>query len=256
MEENRDVAINMERVNKVFKIRDRPTSTIRDGLTGLFNLNPYHIIHALKDINLKIYRGEFFGIIGRNGSGKSTLLNVMTGAYPPDKGGISAINGKFIRLSLGMGFNPELSARQNIYTNASILGLTFKEIGASFDKIMDFSELHEFVDTKVKYFSKGMKSRLAFAIAIHAKADILLMDEFFGGVGDSEFNQKCKQVFQRTFIDGRTIVHVSHKMNIMKKYCSRVLWLANGEVMALGKPEEVIKAYKASRPQKEVVPDS
>jgi ABC-2 type transport system ATP-binding protein len=239
-----ETVIRLVNASKTFVIRDKSSNTIRDGIMSLFKYNPKRRIKAVQNIDLEIKKGEFFGVIGRNGSGKSTLLNLMTKAYPVDKGGSAEINGRFITLTLGMGFNSELTTRQNIYTNASILGLTFRQIGEVFDFILDFAELHDFVDTKIKYFSKGMVSRLSFAIALHAKADIFLMDEFFGGVGDTRFNKKCKAVFKRSFIDGRTIVHVSHKMGPIVKHCDRVLLLNKGKMVQLGKPEEVIKTYK------------
>lgn len=241
--EHSNIAIKLENVSKTFRIRDKETDTIRDGLFSFFLPNPIREIKAVQNISVEIPKGEFFGIIGKNGSGKSTLINLMTGAYPPDKGGKVHMNGKYIRLSLGMGFNPELTARQNIYTNASILGISFKEIGKRFDEILDFAELHDFVNTKVKYFSKGMKSRLSFAIALHADADIFLMDEFFGGVGDKQFNKKCREVFKKSFVDGRTIIHVSHQMKNITRFCSRVLLLDKGKPVILGTPEEVIKTY-------------
>lgn len=243
MEKQDNMVIRLENVSKTFHIRDKETDTIRDGLAGLFTRNPKREIKAVDNISIEIPKGEFFGIIGPNGSGKSTLINLMTGAYPPDKGGKVEMNGRFIRLSLGMGFNPELTARQNIYTNASILGVSFKEIGKRFEEILDFSELHDFVNTKVKYFSKGMKSRLQFAIALHADADIFLMDEFFGGVGDKRFNQKCRAVFKKSFVDGRTIILVSHQMRNIKKFCNRVLLLDKGIPVMLGPPDEVIDRY-------------
>ena len=148
-----------------------------------------------------------------------------------------------MRLSLGLGFNPELTARQNIYTNASIMGLSFKRIGEEFHNIIRFAEIEDFVDTQIKYFSSGMITRLSFSIALHAQADIFLMDEFFGGVGDVKFQQKSIEVFNNAFVDGRTIIHVSHNMKTIKEHCNRVLLLDKGEVIALGNPDEVINEY-------------
>jgi len=162
----------------------------------------------------------------------------------PDKGGKSSIRGKYMRLSLGMGFNIEFTAKQNIYINASILGLTRKEIDQRFNEIIEFSELEEFVETKIKFFSQGMRSRLSFAIALHAETDILLMDEFFGGVGDEKFKEKANEVFQKSFIEGRTIVHVSHSLKTIAEHCDRVLLLHKGEQIMIGKPEEVIAKYR------------
>lgn len=237
------IAIRLENVSKTFTIRDRNTDSVRDKVFNLFNPTNKRVIRAVKNISLEIKKGEFFGVIGRNGCGKSTLLQLMAGVYPPDKGGKSAINGRFIRLSLGLGFNKELTARENIYINASILGLSLKRIGKKFDEIIEMSELSEFVDTKIKYFSRGMRSKLAFAIAIHAEADILLMDEFFGGVGDERFKKKSDEIFKRTFLDGRTIVHVSHNLETIRQYCDRVILLDKGRCIALGTPDDILDIY-------------
>lgn len=241
---DQQVVIRLENVSKTFTIRDRDEQTIRGRLASLLSPSSKRKIEALKNVNLEVKRGEFIGIIGRNGSGKSTLLHLMTGAYPPDRGGKSSIHGRYMRLSLGLGFNKELTARQNIYINASIMGLTFREIDRKFDEIIDFAELQEFKDSKIKYFSKGMRSRLSFAIALHAEADIFLMDEFFGGVGDERFKRKAEAVFDRSFIEGRTIVHVSHSLATIRKYCHRVVLMEKGAVAAIGKPDEVIAVYK------------
>lgn len=243
MNASEDYAIFLRNASKTFYIQDIPMLSIRDYVMNIFKPNKKRAIRALQNINLDVRPGEFLGVIGRNGSGKSTLLHVITGAYPVDKGGEVITRGNFIRLSLGIGFDYELSARENIYINASILGLPIAQIDKKFDDIIEFSELHDFVDTRVKYFSSGMVSRLAFAVALHAEADIFLMDEYFGGVGDEKFNEKCRDVFQRTFIDNRTIVHVSHNLDTIRAYSDRVLLLHHGEMIALGKPDEVIEAY-------------
>ncbi len=239
------LVIELKNVSKTFTIRDKTNDSIREKFFHLFDSNRKRKIIALKDINLEIRKGEFVGVIGRNGSGKSTLLQIMTGAYPPDKGGEAYIYGKFIRLSLGIGFNKELTARENIYINASIIGLSLKKIGQIFHEIVDFAELEDFVDTKIKYYSQGMRSRLAFAIAIHSKAEILLMDEFFGGVGDERYKEKSDKVFKQTFLDGRTIIHVSHNLQTIKEYCDRVILMEKGECILIDKPEVVIKKYKS-----------
>ncbi|MBI4650253.1 ABC transporter ATP-binding protein [Candidatus Desantisbacteria bacterium] len=237
------IVIKLENVNKTFHIREKRYLTVRDRVYNIFKPNPKRKIYALKNINLEIKKGEFFGIIGKNGSGKSVLIHIMTGAYPPDKKGKAEINEKFMRLSLGLGFNPEISARQNIYINASILGLPLKVIAGKFDEIIQFAELEDFVDTPIKYFSTGMKIRLSFSIAVHAEADIFLMDEFFGAVGDEKFKEKTNKVFKSTFIEGKTVVLVSHDLNTIKKYCNRVLLLHYGVPVMIDKPEPVIQKY-------------
>lgn len=238
-----DAVIKVENVSKTFYVAEANQDSIRDRVFNLFRSNRKREIKALQNINLEIKRGEFFGIIGRNGSGKSTLLKLIMGAFPPDKGGKITTNGKMIRLALGMGFDPSLSARDNIYVNASILGLTFKRIGLIFDDIIGFAELEKFVDTPVKFYSSGMRSRLSFAIAVHAEADIFLMDEFFGGVGDVAFRKKSQEVFQRSFLEGRTIVHVSHQMKTIEEHCKRVLFINQGIAQKIGTVQEILPEY-------------
>lgn len=242
---SKEVVIKVSNLNKTF-FADR-RSSIRDTLLhSLFKKKQSKKeVKALSDVNFEVFKGEFFGIIGRNGSGKSTLLNLLMGSIRPDKGSTIIRNGKLIRLALGMGFDPNLSARDNVYINGSILGLTFKEIGKIFDQILEFSELTDFVDVPVKQFSSGMMSKLKFAIAIHAKADIFLMDEFFGGVGDENFKRKSEAVFKNTFLDGRTILHVSHNLRTIKEHCTRVLVIDRGKQVFCGDTMEGIELYKS-----------
>lgn len=242
--EQREVVIKLENINKTFSLKEKNTDTIREKILGIFSKNKKRQLKALDNINLEVRKGEFLGIIGRNGSGKSTLLKVIIGAIRPDKGGIVTTNGRIMRMSLAMGFDPNLTARENVYLNATILGLTFREIDSKFDEIIDFAELHNFVDTQVKFFSRGMKSRLAFAVAVHAEADIFLMDEFFGGVGDAKFKEKSEQVFEKSFIEGRTIVHVSHQFKTIRDHCDRVILMEKGSIAAMGRPNQVIPVYR------------
>jgi len=233
-------------------VRENRALSIRERFTKLLGANHNKKeIKALKELNLKIKRGEIFGIIGRNGSGKSTLINIIMGSIPADKGGKITTRGRMMRLSLGLGVDLNLSARDNIYVNGSIIGLSFKKIGSIFNDIIDFAGLGEFVDTPVKFFSKGMKQRLMFSIAMHADADVFLLDEFFGGTGDEDFKKKSDEAFRRTILEGRTIVIVSHSMQIIKKYCDRALWLNKGKAIKIGKTEDVVMAYKQSFEKKQ-----
>jgi len=166
------------------------------------------------------------------------------GSMIPDKNGKVYSDGTIIRLALGMGFDANLTARENIYVNGSILGLPFVRIGEIFHDIIEFAEIEDFVDIQVKYFSSGMKSRLTFAIAIYADADILLMDEFFGGVGDINFKSKSHKIFENRVLEERTIIHVNHNLSIIEKYCDRVLVLHNGQSAYIGSPKEAIAKYK------------
>ncbi len=239
-----ETVIELKNISKTYFIRDKDTQTLKGRIISLITHTNKREIKALNNVNLEIKKGEFFGILGHNGSGKSTLLRIMAGAYPPDKGGEVNMKGRFMLLTLGMGFNNELTARENIYLNASILGLTLKQIGRVFYDIVAFAELEDFVDTQVKYFSSGMLSRLKFAVAVYADADIFLMDEFFGGVGDVRFREKSEKIFHESLVNGRTIVHVSHSIPTIKKHCHRVLLLHKGQPIMIGKPEEVILKYK------------
>jgi len=237
--------IEIKNLSKTFVTSSSAISTIRDRFTKVFTNEAKAIreVKALENINFNVQQGEFFGIIGRNGSGKSTLLNLLIGSIRPDKGSTVKTRGKMIRLALGMGFDGNLSARDNIYINGSILGLTFKRISLIFDDIIDFAELEKFVDLPVKKYSSGMLSKLKFSIAIHAQADIFLMDEFFGGVGDVAFRKKSEEVFRNTFLDGRTIIHVSHSMKTVEDHCSRVLVLDRGMQIGVGEPREMVDRY-------------
>ena len=240
-------AIEVRNLNKTFVTTTSAMSTIRDRFTKILSKRSrtVHKIEALKDINFEVQQGDFFGIMGRNGSGKSTLLNLIIGSIGADKGSIIKTRGKLIRLALGMGFDGNLSARDNIYINASILGLTFKRIGLIFDDIIGFAELEDFVDIPVKKYSSGMLSKLKFSIAIHAEADIFLMDEFFGGVGDESFKAKSTEVFKNTFLDGRTIIHVGHSLKTITDHGHRVLVLDQGKQLYLGEVAEGLKTYQA-----------
>ncbi len=243
MEENEKV-IEVRDLSKTFSIREESVTSIRNLILNFKRLKTKkHLVHALRDINFDVKKGEIVGIIGRNGSGKSTLLNLIMGSLKPDPGSTIETRGRMIRLALGMGFDPNLSARHNIYVNGSILGLTFKQIGHIFYDIIDFADLRDFIDTPLKFYSSGMKSRLAFAIAVNARADIFLMDEFFGGVGDASFQEKSKKVFESAFLDKRTILFVSHSLKNIEKFSDRVLLINKGEQLAFGKPKEVIKEY-------------
>lgn len=238
------VHIRLENVSKTFKIRDRKKQSLPAMINSLASGTFMRRIEAVKNVSIEVRKGEFLGIVGANGSGKSTILHLMSGVYKPDPGGYAKIFGSYMRLSLGMGFNHELTARENIYVNASIMGLTFREIGKKFHQIINFAELEDFVDTKIKYYSRGMTARLGFAIAIHANPEILLLDEIFGGVGDEKFREKSEQVFKEKLLEGRTIVLVSHNLGTIKDNAERVMLMDKGSCIKIGTPEEVFLFYK------------
>ena len=237
--------IRAQNLYKTFTVREKTVRSLR-GLVLNFRdfQHKKHTIPALRDINFEVKQGEIIGIIGRNGSGKSTLLNLIIGSMRPDKGSILHTRGRIIRLALGMGFDPNLSARHNIYVNGSILGLTFKRIGQIFHDIIAFADLEDFVDTPIKFYSSGMRSRLAFSIAVYAEADIFLMDEVFGGVGDEQFKEKSKKIFKTAFLDKRTILFVSHSLSNIVEYSDKVLLIDRGTQLAFGDPTDVVAEYR------------
>jgi ABC-type polysaccharide/polyol phosphate transport system ATPase subunit len=238
----KDIAIKVENVSKTFRIPHEKVSSLRGAAINLLKSGGYEEFKALDDISFEIKKGEFFGIIGRNGSGKSTLLKILAGIYKADKGGIH-INGRISPfLELGIGFNPELSGRDNIYLNATVLGLTKKQIDEKFDSIVAFSELERFIDQKLKNYSSGMQVRLAFSVSIHANRDILLMDEVLA-VGDSNFQSKCLEEFNKYKDAGKTVVLVTHDITTVQRYCDRAMLLRTGKVVKIGEAEEVGNAY-------------
>lgn len=239
---NNDIAIKVEHVSKSFRIPQQRRNTIRERILSFHKKMTFETFNALEDISFEIRRGEFFGIIGRNGSGKSTLLKILAGIYTPDSGSVQ-VNGEISPfLELGVGFNPELSGKDNIYLNGTILGLTKKEIERKYNTIVEFSELERFIHLKLKNYSSGMQVRLAFSVAIHANKDILLMDEVLA-VGDANFQVKCYQVFEDLIKAGKTIIFVSHDQGSIQKYCNNVLYLESGKPAFIGGPNEALSQY-------------
>jgi ABC-type polysaccharide/polyol phosphate transport system ATPase subunit len=208
---------------------------------------------ALRHISFTVECGETIGIIGRNGSGKSTLLRVIAGIYPPDEGKISVGGEVSTLFSLGAGFQPELSGRDNIYLNGIMIGLTKKTIDSKIDGIIEFAELGDFIDMPMKIYSSGMRSRLGFAIAMHIDKDIILIDEIMG-TGDAAFRQKADVEMSR-IMGEKTVVIVSHGMATIQKFSNKVIWLNKGIITAMGEPHEVVKQYLAASHIKEPPPD-
>ncbi len=238
-----DVAIKVEGVYKSFKLPHEKSGSIKGALLGWRKRKRgYENQHVLKDVSFEIKKGEFFGIVGRNGSGKSTLLKLISQIYTPDKGSIS-VNGKLTPfIELGVGFNPELSGRDNVYLNGALLGFNREEMEAMYDEIVEFAELKRFMDQKLKNYSSGMQVRLAFSIAIRANTDILVLDEVLA-VGDESFQRKCENYFSSVKKQGKTIILVTHSMDSVRKYCTRAILVSGGEVKMIGNPEKIADEY-------------
>lgn len=236
-----ELAIQAKNISKTFHISEDSHNTVKHRLFNMFNPPRRKDVPAVKRLSLEIKRGECIGLLGRNGSGKSTLVKVLAGVYPTDTGYIK-INGTTMLMNLGVGMSHELTARENIYVSGSVLGLKIKEVDNLFDQIVAFAELKEFIDTKVKYFSSGMMARLAFSIAVNAGADVMFLDEIFA-VGDMIFQEKAIKVFESSWIEGKTVVLVSHSMNTIKSYCNRAAYMKAGELVFFGDTEKAIEMY-------------
>ena len=237
------IAITASNISKTFHISEDSHNTVKHRLFNLFNPPRRKDILALKSTSLEIKKGECIGLIGRNGCGKTTLTKVLAGVYPTDTGQIK-INGSTMLMNLGVGMSHELTARENIYVSGSVLGLKIKEVDKLFDAIVDFAEIKDFIDTKVKFFSSGMMARLAFSIAVNAGADIMFLDEIFS-VGDMKFQEKAIKIFESSWIQGKTVVLVSHGMEVIRKYCNRSAFMKFGQIEFFGDTQKAIELYKA-----------
>jgi ABC-2 type transport system ATP-binding protein len=241
MEIKEDIAIEVFKLSKTFHIRDDNYNTVKQRFFHLFNPAPMRSIHALKDIHFSVSRGECIGIIGGNGSGKSTLVKCMANVFQTSQGYVK-LKGTTMLMNLGVGMSHELTARENIYVSGSALGMKISEIDLIFDEVIAFAELQDFVNTKIKYYSTGMMQRLSFSIAAHAKADIMFLDEVFA-VGDQTFLEKAVRVIEKSWLEGRTTVIVSHSMGLIQQYCKKVAYLKKGEMMFYGDPAIAIDMY-------------
>jgi ABC-type polysaccharide/polyol phosphate transport system ATPase subunit len=238
----RPPAVFVDGAYKTFRIPHQQYHTLKERALHPFRSRTYDELHALNDVSLGVQPGEFFGIVGRNGSGKSTLLKCLAGIYRLDRGQL-AIDGRLSPfIELGVGFNPELAARDNVVINAVMMGLSRDEARRRFDEILAFAELEEFVDLKLKNYSSGMAVRLGFATATQVDAEILLVDEVLA-VGDASFQQKCFEVFQRLKAEGKTILFVTHDMGLVERFCDRALLLERGRVLSVGNPREIGLLY-------------
>ncbi len=238
-----ELAIKVKNLSKTFKLPHEKNSTVKGALLNIFERKGYTKQTVLSNISLEVKKGEFFGVVGRNGSGKSTLLKVLAGIYPSDKGEVT-INGSLVPfIELGVGFNPELTGKENVYLNGALIGLARKEMDEIYQEIVDFAELEKFMDQKLKNYSSGMQVRLAFSIAIRAKSDILLIDEVLA-VGDAIFQQKCLNFFKQ--IKGtKTVVFISHDMRSVERFCDRVMIINNSKAVDTGLASEMVYKYGA-----------
>lgn len=247
---SQSVVIKVSGVKKTFRVFNDKSQTLKERILN-WKRGKYAVHPVLKGIDLEIYKGETVALIGQNGSGKSTLLKLLTGIMYPDEGTIS-IKGKVSSLlELGAGFHPDFSGRENIYNNASIFGLSKKEIDKRYDRIVAFSELAEYIDTPVRTYSSGMYMRLAFSVAINVDADVLLIDEILA-VGDSNFQKKCMDMIRHLKRQGVTIVLVTHDMGSVERICDRAVWLVDGVLRRQGKTREIIDLYLMDMDQKSV----
>lgn len=238
-----DEAIKVTNLYKSFRL---PTERAFGLKQAFFNrlrgIKGFRDQEVLKGIDLTIKKGEFIGIVGRNGSGKSTFLKTLAGIYYPERGKI-VVNGTLVPfIELGVGFNPELTGRENVYLNGALLGFSNYEMDKMYDEIWDFAELRDFQDQKLKNYSSGMQVRLAFSIAIRAKGDILLLDEVLA-VGDAAFQQKCNDYFA-SLHGKQTVILVTHSMDNVRKFCDRAILLENGKIVLDGSPKKVADAYQ------------
>lgn len=237
-------AISVRHVSKDFRLPHERTQSVKNIFTGLFTRSERSttIQHALHDISFEVRPGEFFGILGRNGSGKSTLLKILANIYTPSKGAVSVSGTLVPFIELGVGFNPELTGRENVFLNGALLGFSQKELTARYDDIVKFAELEEFMDQKLKNYSSGMQVRLAFSMAVRADADVLLVDEVLA-VGDADFQRKCFDYFRMLKKRKKTVVFVSHDMNAVREFCDRALLIDNSEVVAIGRADSIAQKY-------------
>ena len=240
----KDIAIRVSHVSKNFVLPHERVDTIKSAFVQMFGSShrEIEVQHALKNISFEVEKGEFFGIVGRNGSGKSTLLKILAGIYQSSSGTVG-VNGKIVPfIELGVGFNGELTGRENVYLNGALLGFSKNEVGNMFNDIVEFADLGDFMDQKLKNYSSGMQVRLAFSLATRAKADVLLVDEVLA-VGDADFQRKCFEYFKHLKKSGTTVIFVTHDMSAVREYCDRAILIDKNVIVAEGSADEVAQQY-------------
>lgn len=245
MADSKNLAIKVDGINKTFKLPHERHAGVKqlviNRLSGKRDKG-YEIQHVLKDISFEIKKGDFFGIVGRNGSGKSTLLKLLAGIYTPDSGTITKDGSLVPFIELGVGFNPELTGRENVFLNGSLFGFSKDEVESLYNDIVEFAELHRFMDQKLKNYSSGMQVRLAFSIAIKAQGDILVLDEVLA-VGDEAFQRKCYQYFAELKRNKKTVILVTHDMASVQRFCNKAIMIEKGKIVESGDPAKVSQKY-------------
>ena len=242
--QNNDVVLSVKHVGKYFRLPTEQATGLKQAfINWTKGIKGYKEQHVLHDISFDVHRGDFLGIVGRNGSGKSTLLKIISGIYVPDGGSVE-VNGTLVPfIELGVGFNPELTGRENVFLNGALFGFSHEEIAAMYDDIVEFAELEEFMDQKLKNYSSGMQVRLAFSVAIKAQGDILVLDEVLA-VGDEAFQRKCDDYFTKVKKDpNKTVILVTHSMDSVKKYCNKAILIKDGDIIVNGNKEDAANRY-------------
>ena len=241
--------VEISKLTKSFKIPLEASSGVKQQLINIIKgRKGYRVFTPLKDISFTINEGDFFGIVGRNGSGKSTLLKTIAGIYTPNSGNVKVHGSLVPFIELGVGFNPELTGRENIFLNGALLGFSHEEMESMYRAIVEFAELEDFMEERLKNYSSGMQVRLAFSIAIRAHADILLLDEVLA-VGDEAFQKKCYSYFDKLKREKRTVILVTHDVAAVERFCTKVVFIENGHVKMIGKPYRIAAAYSRSNSQ-------
>lgn len=237
-----DIAVKVTDLHKEFVLPQHKNTSIKQTVVNITRKNGKTTQKVLDGVSFEVKKGDFFGIVGRNGSGKSTLLKILAGVYSPTSGGI-AMNGDLTPfIELGVGFNPELSGRDNVFLNGALLGFTHKQMAEMYDEIVEFAELEQFMDQKLKNYSSGMQVRLAFSIAIKAKNEILIFDEVLA-VGDEAFQRKCYDIFEQYKANKQTVILVTHDMETVRKFCNKAMLISEGKVVEFGDPRIVASKY-------------
>lgn len=244
--EKKSIAVKADKINKTFKLPHEQHAGLKNLIINRLkggHDKGYELQHVLKDVSFEVNKGDFFGIVGRNGSGKSTLLKVLAGIYTPDSGSIKTEGSLVPFIELGVGFNPELTGRENVFLNGSLLGFSKSQMEEMYDDIVEFAELEKFMDQKLKNYSSGMQVRLAFSVAIRAKSDILVLDEVLA-VGDEAFQRKCYQYFAEIKKQGQTVILVTHSMDTILQFCNRAMLIDKGHKTVIDTPLKIAQIYR------------